>query len=122
MDFLGGIFISIFLLIIIYSNFIFLKGLKRIEEKRSKYKIFFFLSSVIFPCFVVFIIAAILTSPALIEMSNLKFDMSNYNYRIIFGILIFPPSILLNIYFSKFYLKRISTTKKENEIELIGTE
>ncbi|PXY42648.1 hypothetical protein DMB65_01075 [Flavobacterium cheongpyeongense] len=122
MDFLGGIFISIFLLIIIYSNFIFLKGLKRIEEKRSKYKIFFFLSSVIFPCFVVFIIAAILTSPALIEMSNLKFDMSNYNYRIIFGIIIFPPSILLNIYFSKFYLKRISTTKKENEIELIGTE
>lgn len=124
MDVLGGIFIAIFLGIVIYSNFIFFKGLKKTETKDFKYKLFYFLMSIIFPSSVVFCVAAILTSPALIEMSGLRTDMNDYTSRIIFGSVIFPPSILINIYISKFYLKRISKRKKENEIEieLIGTE
>jgi hypothetical protein len=122
MDILGGIFIAIFLGIVISSNFIFFKGFKKTEIKHFKYKFFYFLMSIIFPSSVVFVVAAILTSPAMMEASGIRIDMSNYTARIIFGILIFPLSILANIYFSKFYLKRISNTKKENEIELIGTE
>lgn len=78
--------------------------------------------SLIFPCSIIFIIALLMTSPALIQLLNLKFDLNNLTTRSIIASIIFPPSILLNIYFSKFYLKRISKTKKENEIELIGTE
>jgi hypothetical protein len=120
MDLLGGIFIAIFLGIIIYSNFIFSKGVKKTETKHFKYKLFYFLTSVIFPCIVIFAITVILNSTTLFEISGLKIDISNYITRIFFGILIFPSSILANIYFSKFYIKRISKTK--NEIELIGTE
>ncbi|WP_291146946.1 hypothetical protein [Flavobacterium sp. UBA7680] len=78
--------------------------------------------SVIIPSSVIFLVAALLTSPALIEMSSLRTDMNDKISRIIFGSVIFAPSILINIYFSKFYLKRISKTKKTNEIELIGKE
>lgn len=122
MDLLGGIFISILLLIIIYSNFIFFKGFKKTGEKHIKHKLFYFLMSVIIPSSVIFIVAALLTSPALIEMSGLRTEMNDKISRIIFGSVIFAPSILINIYFSKFYLKRISKTKKTNEIELIGKE
>ncbi|KRD12799.1 hypothetical protein ASE21_02505 [Flavobacterium sp. Root901] len=124
MDILGGIFISILLLIIIYPNFIFFKGLRKTGEKHYKHKLFYFLISIILPSCVIFLVAAISTSPALIEMSGLKTDMKDYTSRIIFGSLIFPPCILINIYTSKFYLGRISKNqnKDKNEIELIGKE
>ena len=122
MDFLGGFFLVTFILIIFYSNFIFFKELKKTEKKHFKHKLFYLLISIFFPCFIVFIIAAILTSPALIEMSDLKINISNNINRLIFGSSILITSILINLYIAKFYLKRISNTKKENEIELIGKE
>jgi membrane-associated HD superfamily phosphohydrolase len=121
MDILGAIFIAIFLVIIIYSNFYYLKKLQK-NETHLKKKLFYFSTSVIFPCLIVFATAAILSSPALIELTGLKTDMSDYTTRIVFGSVIFPSSILANICFAKFYLKRISKTKNKNEIELIGTE
>lgn len=47
-------------------------------------------------------------------------DTAGYAYRFVVGAIIFPSSIITNIYFGKFYLKRISKTK--SEIELIGKE
>lgn len=120
MDKLGAIFLVTLVIIIVYPNFTFLKELKKIEKNHFKYKLIYFLMCLIFPCSVIFIVAAILSSPAFIDLLNLDIDTSTYTYRIFIGIIIFPLSIIINIYFTKFYLKRISKTK--NEIELIGKE
>lgn len=120
MDKLGAIFLVTLVIIIVYPNFNFLKELKKIEKNHFKYKLIYFLMCLIFPCSVIFIVAAILSSPGFIDLLNLDIDTSTYTYRIIIGTIIFPLSIIINIYFTKFYLKRISKTK--NEIELIGKE
>jgi hypothetical protein len=120
MDILGGIFLFILLTTIIYPNYIFFKKLTDNRNKKLKHKIIYFLITVTIPCLIIFLAAAIITSAYLIKQFNLKFDFNNYSSRIIFACIIFPPSILVNIYFFKFYIKRISITK--NEIESIGTE
>lgn len=120
MDELGVIFLVILFTIIVYPNFTFFKELKKIEKNHFKYKLIHFLMCLIFPCSIIFIVAAILSSPAFINLLNLDIDTSTYTYRIFIGIIIFPLSIIIYIYFTKFYLKRISKTK--NEIELIGKE
>ncbi|GEM_PF-2804491 len=122
MDYFKVIFRILLAIVILYPNFIFFKGLKNSNKKHFKYQLLYFLMSLIFPCIIIFLIALVMTSPALIQLLNLNFDLNNLTTRIIIASIIFPPSILLNIYFSKFYLKRISNTKKENEIELIGKE
>jgi hypothetical protein len=120
MDLLGGIFIFIFLVIIIYPNFVFYKGLKNIGKNHLKYKLLYFLITLIFSCAVVFTVAMIVASQIFDEMFDMSTKLNNYIYRIIFGCAIFPPGIFINIYFGKFYLKRISL--KKTEIELIGKE
>ena len=121
MDLLGWIFIAIFLTTFLYPNFIFLRGLKNTPKKNYKYKAIYFFTSLITSCSIVFIIAIIIASLDSIEIINFKLGVyNNYISRIIFGVAIFPPSILINIHIAKLYLKRISKTK--NEIELIGEE
>ena len=122
MDFLGIIFITLLIGIIFYSNFTFLKSIQNNEKKHLKHKLFYFLMSFIFPSSIIFILAILITSPKLLELLNLNIDFTSYLYRIVIGLIIFPTSILANLYFAKFYLKRISKTKNKNEIELIGKE
>jgi hypothetical protein len=120
MDLLGGIFILLFLVIIIYPNFIFYKELKNIRKNHFKHKLFYFIISIIFPCSIVFTIAIIIASQFFDEMFDIKIGMNNYIFRLIYGCIIFPSGIFANVYAGKLYLKRI--TSKKNEIELIGKE
>jgi hypothetical protein len=108
--------------VIIYPNYIFFKELKNSTKKHFKYQLLYFLMSLIIPCALIFLIALIMISPFLNQIINLKIDPKNLTSRIIIGSIIFPPSILLNIIISKFYLKRIFKPKSKNEIELIGKE
>lgn len=120
MDFLGGIFILIFLVIIIYPNFVFYKGLKSIEKNHFKHKLFYFLISLVVSCSIVILVAIVAASQVLDEMWDFNTALDDYISRIIFACIIFPPGIFINIYLAKFYLKRISN--KKIEIELIGKE
>ena len=120
MDALGAIFLFLLLTIIIYPNYLFLKKLKSIKNKQPKHKLIYFLMSVIFPSIIIFLSAIFTTSPFVIHQLGINIDNNTYTSRIIFGCIIFPLSILINLFFLKFYLKRISKIK--NEIELIGTE
>jgi hypothetical protein len=122
MDIYKVIFRILLAVVIIYPNYIFFKGLKISKKKYFKYKLLYFLISVIIPCALISLVALIMTSPALNQLINLKIDPKNLTSRIIVGSIIFPPSILLNIIISKFYLKRIFKPKSKNEIELIGKE
>jgi hypothetical protein len=65
---------------------------------------------------------AILMSPYLNKLLNLKIDFNSYTVRIIYASMVFPLSILANLYFANFYFKRISKVKNKNQIELIGKE
>lgn len=122
MDFLGGLFIVLFLATILYPNFVFFKGLKETKKNHYKHKLFYFLISIVISCSIVFVIAAMMVYWNLFKVLNLGPYLNGYLSRIIFETIIFCPSILVNIYIAKFYLKRISKTKKEKEIELIGIE
>ncbi|PWB26972.1 hypothetical protein DCO46_04550 [Flavobacterium sp. HTF] len=122
MDFLGVSYIIILLVIIFYSNFIFFKGIRNIEKKHLGHKLFYFLMSLVFPSIIIFLLAVLLSSSSLLKLFNWNIDYASIIYRIIIGCIIFPPSILVNIYFARIYLKRISKTKNKNEIELIGKE
>lgn len=120
MDILKIIFRILLVAIVVYPNFYFFKELKNTGKYHFKHTLFYFIMSLILPCSIIFLIAVIITSPVLIDFLNLDIDTTGYTYRFIVGAIIFPSSIILNIYFAKFYLKRISKTK--NEIELIGKE
>lgn len=120
MDFLGGIFLFIFLVIIIYPNFNFYKELKRIGKNQLKYKITYFIITLLISCSIVIGVAMLVVSQIINDFLNVTIQMNEYVTRIIFAGVIFPPGIFLNIYFGKFYLKRIS--RKKTEIELIGKE
>lgn len=120
MDALKIIFRILLVAIVVYPNFYFFKGLKNSGKYHFKHTLFYFIMSLILPCSIIFIITVIITSPVLIEFLNLDIDTAGYAYRFVVGTIIFPSSIITNIYFGKFYLKRISKTK--SEIELIGKE
>jgi hypothetical protein len=120
MDLLGGIFILIFVVIIIYPNFVFNKGIKSIKKNHFKYKLFYFLITFVISCFIVAVAFITIGSGILDEILDFSIVTNRYIFRFFYGCVIFFPSIFINIYFAKFYLKRISKTK--NEIELIGKE
>jgi len=122
MDTYKVIFRILLAVVIIYPNYIFFKELKNSTKKHFKYQLLYFLMSLIIPCALIFLIALIMISPFLNQIINLKIDPKNLTSRIIIGSIIFPPSILLNIIISKFYLKIIFKPKSKNEIELIGKE
>lgn len=108
--------------VIIHPNYIFSKKLKNIEKKLFSHKLIFFLMSIILPFLYMCFFLAILINPYLNNLISLKIDPETYSGRIIYASLVFPLAYLTNIYFAKFYIKRISKTKNKNEIELIGKE
>jgi hypothetical protein len=105
---------------VIYSNYMFFKKLKNIQTKHLAHTSIYFLMSIISPVLIMLFFMLVVKSPRLIQILNLKIDYYDYPFRIIYGCVVFPLGFFANIYFAKFYLKRISKTK--NEIELIGKE
>lgn len=122
MDLLGVIFITVFLITIGYPNVIFFKELKLTPKNYFKYKLIYFLISVFIPCSIFIFCGLITLKTPINDFFRMEIDQKNYFFRIVFACIFFPPSILINIYISKIYIKRISKTKNKNEIELIGKE
>jgi hypothetical protein len=124
MDNIALIYWAIILIIVLYPNYIFFKRLKNIGKKNIVHKSVYFLSSVLLPFLIMCFFMLIATSPRLMQILDLKIDYYEYSFRIIYASIVFPISILANLYFANFYLKRISKAKNENknEIELIGKE
>lgn len=119
MEILGGLtFWFLIFVIVLYPNYMFFKKIKDVKRKTIIDKVIYFLTSLILPFLVMISFTTILESYYGYILLNLKID-HNY-FIIIYAIVVSPPGYLANIYFAKFYLKRISKTK--NEIELIGKE
>lgn len=117
MDLLGWVFSVTFFVSIAYPNIDFFRKLKFIKNIKLKYKLIHVLISIIIPCLVIVLYTAVAMYSSLS-----KFDNGGYIYRIIFAGLVFPSCILGNIFFSKFYFKKISKLQNNNEIQLIGKE
>lgn len=120
MDELGFIFLVILITIIVGSNILFYIKLKKTPEKRFKYILTFFIFSLLSIAFIG-ILYFIFESSIVIDYFETEIN-DTYADRILKCFIIIILSSITNYYFSKFYLKRISKTKKENEIELIGEE
>lgn len=119
MDFSVVILRFLFLVIVILPNYFFFIKVRKIEKKRLKHALIFFLTSLILS-FLIILFLAILKE-LISDFLNIKIK-HNISYMILFASLTLPLSVLLNLYLAKFYLKRISNTQNKNQIELIGKE
>ena len=120
MNYIVGIYWLFIAIIVLYPNYLFFRKLKNAKGKTIIPKSIYFLMSLLLPFLIMFLFMAILMSPYLNQLTNLKIDYDTYLIRIMYAVVVFPLSFIANIYFAKFYFKRISKTK--NEIELIGKE
>ena len=118
MDFLGVIFLILFLLVLTISNVAFYRGINKAGNKDYKHMVSFFFICIITPA-IIFIFYFIFETSVLIDV--LKFEITDtYTERIAKLSVILPLNIIVNYFLVKLYLRKI--TKNKNEIELIGTE
>ena len=123
MDELGAVFSIILILIVVVTNIIFIRKINRTNSSHYKYKIFFFLISIVSIAAII-IIGALFQNIVLIDYFKITMDIESYQYRIIIMIVIILLSIIANFTLLKLYVKRreIKSKNKINEIELIGKE
>lgn len=123
MDILGAIFCIILLLIVLTTNIIFIRKINRTNNSHYKYKIFFFLISIV-SISAIMVIAALFQNVVLIDYFKLTVDIESYQYRIIIMTVLLLSNIIANFTLLKLYLKRgeRKSKNKTNEIELIGKE
>jgi len=123
MDILGATFCFILLLIVLTTNIIFIRKINRTNNSHYKYKIFFFLISIV-SISAIMIIAALFQNVVLIDYFKLTVDIESYQYRIIIMTVLLLSNIIANFTLLKLYLKRRERKSKNkiNEIELIGKE
>ncbi|MEZ0182989.1 hypothetical protein AB9T89_12160 [Flavobacterium oncorhynchi] len=123
MDELGAVFSIILILIVVVTNIIFIRKINRTNNSQYKYKIFFFLISIVSIAAII-IIGALFQNIVLIDYFKITMDIESYQYRIIIMIVIILLSIIANFTLLKLYVKRreIKSKNKINEIELIGKE
>jgi len=123
MDLLGGIFIFFILLVMTFTNVVFIRKINRTNSLHYKYKIFFFLISI--ACiFTIMILAVLFQNVVLIDYFKITADIESYQYRIVLMTIILLINSIANFTLLKLYLKRreIKSNNKINEIELIGKE
>ncbi len=123
MDILGAIFLIILIIIVLITNIIFIGKINRTNNSHYKYKIIFFLISITSIC-AIMILGALFQNVVLIDYFKITTDIESYPYRIIVMITLILINVIVNFILSKLYLKRSirKSTKKINEIELIGEE
>lgn len=123
MDTLGAIFLTILIVIVLVTNIVFIRKINRTNDRHYKYKIFFFISSII-SVFTILIIGALFQNVVLIDYCKMNFDIDSFQYRIIFIPMLVLINIVANFILLKSYLKRRQRKSKNKiiEIELIGTE
>ncbi|MDQ8013865.1 MAG: hypothetical protein REI96_15540 [Flavobacterium nitrogenifigens] len=123
MDELGAVFSIILILIIVVTNIIFIRKISRTNNSHYKYKIFFFLISIVSIGSII-IIGALFQNVVLIDYFKITMDIESYQYRIIVMTVLILINIIANFTLLKLYLKRRERKSKNkiNEIELIGKE
>jgi len=123
MDELGAVFSIILILIIVVTNIIFIRKINRTNNSHYKYKIFFFLISIVSIGSII-IIGALFQNVVLIDYFKITMDIESYQYRIIVMTVLILINIIANFTLLKLYLKRRERKSKNkiNEIELIGKE
>ncbi len=123
MDILGAIFLIILVIIVLATNIIFIRKINRTNNNHYKYKIFFFLISIV-SISTIMIIAALFQNIVLIDYFKITVDIESYLYRIIIMTVILSINIIINFTSLKLYIKRRERKSKNkiNEIELIGKE
>jgi len=123
MDILGAIFLIILVIIVLATNIIFIRKINRTNNNHYKYKIFFFLISIV-SISTIMIIAALFQNIVLIDYFKITVNIESYLYRIIIMTVILSINIIVNFTSLKLYIKRRERKSKNkiNEIELIGKE
>lgn len=123
MDALGAIFCIILLLVVLTTNLIFIRKINRSNNSHYKYKIFFFLISIV-SISTIMIIGALFQNAVLIDYFKITMNIESYQYRITIMTVIVIINIIANVTLLKLYLKRRERKSKNkiNEIELIGKE
>jgi len=123
MDALGAIFCIILLLVVLTTNLIFIRKINRSNNSHYKYKIFFFLISIV-SISTIMIIGALFQNAVLIDYFKITMNIESYQYRITIMTVILIINIIANVTLLKLYLKRRERKSKNkiNEIELIGKE
>ncbi|MEL1254347.1 hypothetical protein AAEO57_11210 [Flavobacterium sp. DGU38] len=106
----------VFVIIIALPNYLFYKKLRNIKKRHFKYQLIFFFVSLIIS-FLVLLSLAILKE-IISDLLNIRIK-ENITYMVFFTIVLLPMSVLANMFFLNFYLRKIN---KINEIELIGKE
>ncbi len=104
------------LMIVVLPNYLFYKKLRNIKTKRFKHTLFFFLISIILSL-TVFCILAVLRE-LISDLVNIRIKNNN-TFMILFVTATLFFSVLANLFFLNFYLRKINNRK---EIELIGKE
>lgn len=123
MDELGAVFSIILIIIVLVTNIIFIRKINRTNNSHYKYKIFFFLISIV-SIAAIMIIGALFQNVVLIDYFKITMDIESYQYRIIVMIVILILNIIANFTLLKLYIQRRERKSKNkiNEIELIGKE
>jgi len=123
MDELGAVFSIILILIVLVTNIIFIRKINRTNNSHYKYKIFFFLISIV-SIGAIIIIGALFQNVVLIDYFKITMDIESYQYRIIVMTVIILLNIIANFTLLKLYVKKRERKSKNkiNEIELIGKE
>jgi len=123
MDELGAVFSIILILIVLVTNIIFIRKINRTNNSHYKYKIFFFLISIV-SIGAIIIIGALFQNVVLIDYFKITMDIESYQYRIIVMTVIILLNIIANFTLLKLYVKKRERKSKNkiNDIELIGKE
>ncbi|CAD0004443.1 hypothetical protein BXU10_04030 [Flavobacterium sp. LM4] len=123
MDIVGAFFLFLFILILTVSNILFIKSLKKNNIKIFKYKLMFFLMSIV-SFFAAILIYYLFNKYVLIRLFKIQMINSTYKARFMAVLSIGIINSIGNFLISKFYLSKIYLKENTNkiEIELIGTE
>jgi len=123
MDIVGAFFLLLFLLVLTVSNVLFIKNLKKNNITQLKYKLIFFIISII--SFVATIFSYyIFNTYILIGLFEIQMINSTYKARFLAIFAIGVLNSVANFLLLRFCLKMIylKEQRRKNEIELIGTE
>ncbi len=123
MDLLGAIFLVILIIVMLVTNIIFFRKISKTKSAYFKYKISFFLISII-SIAILLIMAALFESLILTDYFEAKIDFGGYTYRTAIMVTVLALNIMINFFLLRSYLKKayLKENTKTEEIELIGIE
>lgn len=117
MKIIGAIFLLVIIAVLLSTNIFFYRKLKKINKGQLKHILLYFFFSIT-SMFIIAILYYFFENYILLNLFGNTFHAS-ITERIIKFVVLFSSFIWGSLYFSKFYINRLTKT---NEIELIGKE